>query len=126
MNKEFKNINPFKYYKIKKIFKLKKLPCYDPTWLIKDPPGLSTLTISFKAFSGEGVCSIHSEENRNENVLLGKVIEQESSLDHEQENFLDTDFANFADISLTISLLHLLWIPSVILPVPQPTSNTLV
>jgi len=61
----------------------------------RTPPGFKTLTISCKDFSGEGVCSIHSEENMKEKMLLGKFMSQASCLDHLQENFLETDCANF-------------------------------
>ncbi|MFH1890149.1 MAG: glycosyltransferase [Candidatus Kuenenbacteria bacterium] len=38
-NPQFKSMDPFEYYHIKKIFKIKKILSYDPHWMMKLPQG---------------------------------------------------------------------------------------
>ena len=44
------------------------------------PPGFNTLTISRKASSGLGVCSIHSDENKKENAITSHMSEQQRTM----------------------------------------------
>src|SRR4030042_3301701 len=46
-NSIFKGINPFQYYGVKKIFKIKKIISIDPFWLMKLPQGIY---IKFQTF----------------------------------------------------------------------------
>ncbi len=39
-NPSFKKVDPFEYHKIKKVFELKKIWSFDPTWLMKLPQGI--------------------------------------------------------------------------------------
>ena len=45
-NKQFRNINPFDYYQVKRNFKIKKIFSFDPYWLIKFP---QSIYIKFQA-----------------------------------------------------------------------------
>lgn len=40
INKQFKNINLFDYYQIKEIFKVRRIKCFDPIFLLKTPQGI--------------------------------------------------------------------------------------
>lgn len=39
-NKPFKGIDPFDYYQVERSFKVKKIKCFDPDWLMRFPNGI--------------------------------------------------------------------------------------